>query len=265
MYLTILVALLESAVWVRGAERIIGGVECVPHSQPWQAALYFFDSYTCGGVLINENWVLSAAHCCTANIQIRMGMHNRVEPDEAVQFNFAEKAFIHPSYNAATYESDIMLIRLWSPFNMTEYVQTAGLPDNPVAEGTGCTISGWGSTTSPADTHPDVLQCASVSVVSHSHCQECYPNDNITDNMLCAGVAEGGIDTCQGDSGGPFICNSVLQGITSWGEIPCALPDKPGIYTKLINFIPWINCIMANPDICDVGSNLCTRCPCNPI
>ncbi|KAM4650813.1 trypsin-like isoform 2-T2 [Discoglossus pictus] len=236
-----------SHVWAENTGRIIGGSECIPHSKPWQVALYNYDQFICGGVLIHENWVLTAAHCYSSNIQIRLGAHSRTSSD-GVQFNFAEKICHHCEFDYRTYDNDIMLLKLATPAIFNEYVQLILLPSVLVAEGTSCSISGWGSTTSPTETYPDVLQCANVTIVSQSCCQEKNPDELITDNMLCAGVREGGIDTCQGDSGGPLECDSVLQGITSWGDIPCAQPCKPAIYTKVINYIDWINNIILNEE-----------------
>lgn len=61
----------------------------------------------------------------------------------------------------------------------------------------------------------------------------------IRDGMMCAGYMEGGRDACNGDSGGPLVCNNVLAGIISWGE-GCALPRRPGVYTDVAYYVPWI-------------------------
>ena len=63
--------------------------------------------------------------------------------------------------------------------------------------------------------------------------------------MICAGYPEGGKDSCQGDGGGPLVCNAELQGITSWG-IGCAEPGRPGAYTKVCNFVDWLQQTMAS-------------------
>ncbi|KAH1179760.1 hypothetical protein KIL84_005810 [Mauremys mutica] len=99
-------------------------------------------------------------------------------------------------------------------------------------------------TPSLPETYPDVPQCVDVVIVSNTICQDAYP-EKVTENMLCAGVLEGGKDSCQGDSGGPLVCNGKLQGVVSWGDHPCAQPNKPGVYTSICNYLTWIQETMA--------------------
>ncbi|OCT71159.1 hypothetical protein XELAEV_18038065mg, partial [Xenopus laevis] len=99
-------------------------------------------------------------------------------------------------------------------------------------------------------TYPDKLQCVNLSTESNSECQTYYPDDMITDNMLCAGNKAGGNDTCKGDSGGPLVCNGELHGITSWGHYICGLPKKPGVFTRVFNYIDWIRDTIQNKNRC---------------
>uniref|UniRef100_A0A8C3C2X4 trypsin n=1 Tax=Cairina moschata TaxID=8855 RepID=A0A8C3C2X4_CAIMO len=90
----------------------------------------------------------------------------------------------------------------------------------------------------PAANYPELLQCLKAPILSNQECQDAYPGE-ITSNMICIGFLEGGKDSCQGDSGGPVVCNGELQGIVSWG-IGCALKGYPGVYTKVCNYVDWI-------------------------
>ncbi|KAL7886627.1 hypothetical protein AOLI_G00043480 [Acnodon oligacanthus] len=81
--------------------------------------------------------------------------------------------------------------------------------------------------------------CLQIPILSDSTCRSAYPFQ-IKSSMFCAGFMEGGKDSCQGDSGGPVVCSGVLQGIVSWGH-GCAQTNKPGVYTKVYNFVSWIN------------------------
>uniref|UniRef100_A0A452S8L5 Kallikrein related peptidase 5 n=1 Tax=Ursus americanus TaxID=9643 RepID=A0A452S8L5_URSAM len=86
---------------------------------------------------------------------------------------------------------------------------------------------------------PKVLQCLNITVLSTSRCRKAYPGQ-IDSTMFCAGD-KAGRDSCQGDSGGPVVCNGSLQGLVSWGDFPCAQPNRPGVYTNLCQFtkISW--------------------------
>uniref|UniRef100_F6SLR9 Kallikrein 1 n=1 Tax=Xenopus tropicalis TaxID=8364 RepID=F6SLR9_XENTR len=251
MYL-LLVLLLGSAAQTQAFHRIIGGEECVPHSQPWQVALYYFSDFICGGVLINKWWVLTAAHCNQSNLQVLLGAHNRTKPTGHKQYTYAAKICPHEEFDWSTYNNDIMLLKLASQADINTRVAPIPLASYLVADNTECLASGWGSTTSPQETYPDNLKCVNITTVSNSVCQACYPSDIITDNMLCAGNMAGGEDTCVGDSGGPLVCNEELHGITSWGDLVCGSPDKPGVFAKVSNYIDWISDVMENEAPCYV-------------
>ncbi|XP_009286052.1 PREDICTED: kallikrein-13 [Aptenodytes forsteri] len=90
-----------------------------------------------------------------------------------------------------------------------------------------------------AESFPDTPQCVNVTLVGDNECRMVY-GSKVTEDMLCAGVAAGGKDSCQGDSGGPLVCKGVLQGIVSWGDHPCGQAGKPGVYSEVYNYLPWI-------------------------
>ncbi|XP_063292702.1 trypsin-like [Pelobates fuscus] len=248
MHVLLFVALLGPLVHGHPTNRIIGGENCVAHSQPWQSSILYFSEHVCGGTLIDSNWVLTAAHCNLPSLQVRLGEHNLLVYEEREQFNYAGKICPHKDFNSDTYENDIMLLKLATPANLNAYVQTIPLASSDVQQNTKCLVSGWGTTSSPTATFPDILQCVNVQSVSTATCQQAYPDDVINDNMLCAGVEEGGKDSCQGDSGGPLVCNSQLHGITSWGNVPCAVAGKPGVYTNVSKYLKWIQDTIRNGD-----------------
>uniref|UniRef100_A0A452IQG6 Peptidase S1 domain-containing protein n=1 Tax=Gopherus agassizii TaxID=38772 RepID=A0A452IQG6_9SAUR len=217
--------------------RIVGGAPCIPHSMPWQAALFMGSQLNCGGTLIDRNWVVTAAHC---HVQcVRLGEHNIRHLDWTEQLRLSEKTILHPGYNSASKDNDIMLIKLLTPANLNKNVQPLELPTSCPSPKEECVVSGWGTTKSPQLYFPPVLHCGKVSIFSQEQCRSIYPR-YYTENMLCAGVLEGGIDSCQGDSGGPLLCNGKLQGIVSWGTQTCALPNKPGVYVAVCKYVDWI-------------------------
>ncbi|XP_072508615.1 anionic trypsin-like [Notamacropus eugenii] len=142
-------------------------------------------------------------------------------------------------------DNDIMLIKLETPAILNRQVAPIALPQSCASTGTRCLISGWGSTLSHGVDYPNLLQCLSAPLLSDAECQASYPR-RVTENMVCAGFLKGSKDSCQGDSGGPLVCNGELQGIVSWG-LGCAVKNKPGVYTKVCNYVDWIEeTIVAN-------------------
>ena len=113
---------------------------------------------------------------------------------------------------------------------------------NEYAEGTTCTVSGWGTTSEGGSLARNLMK-VDVPVVSDDNCRDAYGQNDIPDSMICAGLDQGGKDSCQGDSGGPFMCGSGLDGIVSWGY-GCAQAGFPGVYTQTSYFVDWINANM---------------------
>ncbi|XP_050801186.1 anionic trypsin-like [Gopherus flavomarginatus] len=222
------------AVPVDDDDKIVGGYTCSVLYQVSLNSGYHF----CGGSLLNNQWVVSAAHCYKSRIQVRLGEYNIdvLEGDE--QFINSVKVIRHPKYNSRVLDNDIMLIKLATSAALNSRVATISLPSACVAAGTQCLISGWGNTLSSGSNYPELLQCVDAPVLTEAECSDAYPGQ-ITTNMICVGFLEGGKDSCQGDSGGPVVCNGELQGIVSWG-IGCALEGYPGVYTKVCNYVDWI-------------------------
>ncbi|EDM07538.1 kallikrein 11 (predicted), isoform CRA_b [Rattus norvegicus] len=234
---------------VGGETRIIKGYECRPHSQPWQVALFQKTRLLCGATLIAPKWLLTAAHCRKPHYVILLGEHNLEKTDGCEQRRMATESFPHPGFNNSLpnkdHRNDIMLVKMSSPAFITRAVRPLTLSSLCVTAGTSCLISGWGTTSSPQLRLPHSLRCANVSIIGHKECERAYPG-NITDTMLCASVRKEGKDSCQGDSGGPLVCNGSLQGIISWGQDPCAVTRKPGVYTKVCKYFDWIHEVMRN-------------------
>ncbi|XP_020793270.1 trypsin-like [Boleophthalmus pectinirostris] len=226
--------------------KIVGGYECPRNSVPYQVSLFTGYNY-CGGTVLSNEWVLSAAHCKSkSNVEVRLGDHDIFEEEGTEQYIVSAKFIRHPNYNPRTMDSDIMLIKLSKPATFNSYVRPAALPTSCAADGTMCQVSGWGNikSSNEGSRYPHKLQCLEVPLLSDDTCFNSYPFQ-ITENMICAGYLEGGKDSCQGDSGGPLVCNGMLQGVVSWGK-GCALRNKPGVYTKVCNYVSWIKNTMAS-------------------
>jgi len=240
--------------------RIVGGTDAERGDWPWQigyAAMRGSSfSIVCGGTLISTKWAITAAHCTVGapldgtGSRVLLGAHEiGSDADKSTRKDFIVSELInHQQYDDNTYENDITLLKLAGEAVYTAYIQPACLPSQGVQipVGTNCWISGWGETQA-ADTN--VMQQASVPIVDNTDCQS-WSGLRILDNMVCAGYKEGGIDSCQGDSGGPLVCTAgnsfVLQGVTSHG-IGCAEPNRPGVYTRMSEFVSWTEQQMSAP------------------
>ncbi|XP_077978772.1 trypsin II-P29-like [Glandiceps talaboti] len=239
---------------------IVNGTESVPHSWPWQISLQSSKSHSCGGSILNSKWVITAAHCVglasqlenTLIYNVNAGEHNLTVVEPSQRSYAVDQLIVHESYSPVTLDSDIALVKVRGEIEMSAEISELCLPaqGQEYLEGEEAWITGWGDTMGTGDNR--ALQQAKTQFIDNDRCNqpEAYDGE-ITENMFCAGYLEGGIDTCQGDSGGPVVYHDgeryLLAGLTSWGE-GCALPMKPGVYTKVSNFVDWVNQQMeANP------------------
>jgi secreted trypsin-like serine protease len=249
---------------------IVGGNTAPAGKWPWQVALLFnrpnvsnFDNQFCGGTLVGELFVVTAAHCITENngsvsagssIRVLTGtqtLSKTVGKNAGGVRREVEQIARHPQYNNTTADYDIAVIKLKTP---ATGIQTASLlrsVEEPTLAATGdmSFVTGWGNTES-APAFPTQLQQVQVPIVSRDVCKNSYGND-IKPSMICAGLAAGGKDSCQGDSGGPLIVRDAqgrwrtLAGVVSWGS-GCADPNLFGVYSRVAVLRNWVVQTMAN-------------------
>ncbi|XP_062996627.1 trypsin-like [Elgaria multicarinata webbii] len=255
-----LVVLLASAASSQTGMRIIGGSECEPHSQPWQAFLFDAHLTRCGGALIDERWVITAGHCLRGSLTVHLGEHDLHKQNVGEQHCKIVKAIRHPEFEPVTLKNDIMLLRLDPPAILGGTVRAVPMAKECAPIGTQCVVSGWGTTTFPQVNYAYSLQCMHAKIMAKDVCRSTY-GTYFSDHQICAGAMEGGIDSCQsllaldsdhfalvnlqGDSGSPMVCNGVLHGVVSWGSQQCAAKEHPGIYTEICKFREWIEQTMA--------------------
>ncbi|XP_075393369.1 kallikrein-15 [Tenrec ecaudatus] len=249
MWLLLTFSILMASAGAQDSEKLLKGEECAPHSQPWQVALFEKGRFNCGASLISPQWVLSAAHCQSRSIRVRLGEHNLRKHEGPEQLRVVSRIIAHPGHEAHSHRNDIMLLKLTRPVRFTRHVRPVPLPWRCPDPGQACVVSGWGLVSKNESgtkggpesqvSLPDVLHCANISIISDASCKKDYPGRVMT-TMVCAGVEGGGTDSCEGDSGGPLVCGGYLQGIVSWGDVPCDTTSKPGVYTKVCQYLQWI-------------------------
>lgn len=250
-----------SAAAVPEKNFIIGGIPVEQNSYPWTVALAFVADASlvqrqfCGGSVIADKWVLTAAHCLydrNGNLlnlsYFTVATNARNLRDPSAQEHVVSNAYLHPEYdhNANNPHSDLALLELATSSGVTP-IKLSTKASSDLA-GLQATVIGWGAvdyTQPAAPKFPDQQYAVDVPVVTLDVCNapESYAGSLLT-NQICAGYAQGGRDSCVGDSGGPLVVTyeGVVQqiGIVSFG-FGCALPNYYGVYTDVPYFIGWIN------------------------
>ena len=231
--------------------RIIGGTD-VAQAYPWMVSIQA-DSHFCGGTLIHQDWVLTAAHCMegvTAE-QITLWVGAQDLASVAADTSLAERHSVawiasHADYDRDTLWGDIAILRLAqsshkTPLNLISSARHSALASLDVLR-----IMGWGLTDA-TDEHSisNILQEVDVSFQSDEVCDATYPGagGEYWQQGLCAGEVSGGKDSCQGDSGGPLLLFEDgewwLTGIVSWGD-GCGENGKFGVYAEVAYYLDWI-------------------------
>ncbi|KAK3531404.1 hypothetical protein QTP70_018201 [Hemibagrus guttatus] len=229
-------------------KRIVGGMLQRQGGSPWQALLRNKDENGyCGGTLISQRWVVTAAHCLQETPDhVTLGDYDKFRRDEDEQRIKVEKVVAHPHFHDYTFDSDIALLYLAEPVVFSSVVSPVCLPNAHLAKrlekpGENGLVTGWGATRYLGRASRFLMK-VSLPVVDQKDCMD-STDQVITDNMFCAGFLHAEKDACSGDSGGPFVVNYrgtwFLTGVVSWGE-QCAANGKYGVYTRISNFLHWI-------------------------
>lgn len=246
--------------------RVVGGESVPIGNYPWQVSLQLGGRHYCGGTVIGEYWVLTAAHCVyslagegrkmdlrseyapTGKVRAVMNRGTLSPSDQGSPF---ENVIVHPKWLADPNPRggyDIALARLRAPAGRGNIIVLAKPSfDAKYIKEEGCmVVSGWGKQSESATLGANSLQAAALPVVADEACGKTYGMTDLS-RSICAGYPQGGVDSCQGDSGGPLVMaapiyGKVLVGVVSFG-FGCARPGVPGVYTRVSAFTDWIQSV----------------------
>ncbi|XP_014483134.1 PREDICTED: trypsin-1-like [Dinoponera quadriceps] len=247
--------------------QVVGGEDAPRSAYPFIVSLQWgianvFSHHFCAGSILNENWIVTAAHCINAVpsvglFQISAGRHKLRQRESSKQNVHVAKTWVHENYGGSVGPYDIGLLKLSGPLKMTKEVQAIKLPEEgSVPEKGDAILCGWGSTSrTETPSKPDSLQHANVTYIDLITCdatvERLTGTSHIHHTNVCTGSVTNDIAACIGDSGGPLFekknSNFVLTGIVSWGFVPCGIePDAPSVFTNPSMHIHWIENIINN-------------------
>ncbi|XP_059129062.1 granzyme G-like [Peromyscus eremicus] len=235
-----------------GGEEIIGGHEAKPHSRPYMT---FIESLhvggnrsRCGGFLVQDNFVLTAAHCLGSSMTVILGAHNIETKEKTQQIIPVAKAIPHPAYNDKDWSNDIMLLKLQRKAKRTKAVSPLKLPraNAQVKPGDVCHLAGWGAMSLNATKGAASLQEAVLIIQDDQKCKLRF-HRYIKTIQICAGDPKQIQAAFKGDSGGPLVCDNRAYGVLAYGKTKSI---APGIFTKVVSFLPWIRRSMKPSNRC---------------
>jgi len=245
--------------FMSGDAYIIGGSDAAVGEFPWQLSQERLSDtvwgHSCGASLLSSQYGLSASHCvdgaAPSILRVIAGLHTRSNQASAQISNIASYT-MHESYDnaAASYANDIAILIFETSIVIGGDIQPAVLPADNSNQYVGltCVISGWGRT-SISNNLPDILQKASIPVISTAECASLMSGVSGTvvwDNHICLYDSAQSTGSCNGDSGGPLNCPdgvTRVAGVTSWGvstALGRCLQTYPSVYTRTSAYIGWI-------------------------
>jgi integrin beta 3 len=233
----------------QSSREIVGGSVATPGDWPFQVQLRYNGGHWCGGSVLDERFVLTAAHCVqgrsTSSLSLRYGVHDRNNPGTHVLTRGVANIHVHPSYNSATFDNDVAVLEADAPVTIGPHIQPVVLRTTDPAVGTNAFVTGWGRTGAGAPAS-SVLKQAMLPIEATATCNGAGTLPlTVTGSMVCAGYVGGEHGGCHGDSGGPLVVPTGYSGgweqvgIVSWGVgYYCS---SYTVFARISQFVPWID------------------------
>ncbi|PRD33950.1 UNVERIFIED_CONTAM: Chymotrypsinogen A [Trichonephila clavipes] len=229
--------------------RVVGGTNADRKAWPWMVALLNNNNkFFCGGSLINNRYVLTAAHCTfgpdKSQIVARLGEYDFNDPREPHDDYRVIEVKRHGQYNRLTLRNDIALLKLENPVVFNEFIKTICFPETEKNYiGDIATLAGWGHTDGGSSSTSDVLQEANFPIISNMQCSRTH-GVSVPSSLICAATPTHDKGACNGDSGGPLMLLDANErwkviGIVSWGRRGCN-PKFPTVYSRTTHYMEWI-------------------------
>ncbi|XP_039443000.1 CLIP domain-containing serine protease B9-like isoform X2 [Culex pipiens pallens] len=255
--------------------RIYGGEDADIDEFPWLAMLEYENfrgerKFSCGGSLVNNRYVVTAAHCVVGEVEkkegtlisVRLGEYDttteidcieqdgeKICADPPVDVALEEK-IPHPEYDELSKVNDVALLRMARDVLYTDFIQPICLPlpdfRSSVA-GDVNFVTGFGRTLKGS--RSPIKQKLGIKVYDQDRCRAKFATKkaDITSKQMCAG-GDFAKDSCHGDSGGPLMKLQkvwTLEGVVSFGN-RCGLEDWPGVYSRVLAYMDWIRATVRN-------------------
>ncbi|XP_041773919.1 chymotrypsin-2-like [Anopheles merus] len=228
---------------VKGNDRVVGGTDAPPGAAPYQVSLQGLFGHSCGGAIIDRDWILTAAHCVQTSVKFTKVLVGTNLLNTGGQRYAVEKFYVHSRYNNPVFHNDIALVRLKSMIQYDDLVQPIAYSEREIPENATLTLTGWGRL-SGTGAMPNKLQTIDLTYVPYEECKRLHGNsENVDIGHVCT-LTKKGEGACNGDSGGPLVYEGKLVGVVNFG-VPCAL-GYPDAYARVSYYHDWIRTTIAN-------------------